>query len=200
MAGGEGTRLRPLTSNAPKPMLPLVNRPMMEHIVDLLRRHDIDEIVVTVAFMANSISTYFGDGSEFGVHMVYATEESPLGTAGSVRNAKEHLDERFEIEVAVRFGRFFASRFGLTIVVPLALVALGLGERLALEGGHFHARAGGLALAAIRADGVLAVGELATSDRACGFRLPGPSTASAARGPASTSTRPSCRAVRCRRR
>src|SRR5579862_488029 len=95
MAGGEGTRLRPLTSNAPKPMLPLVNRPMMEHVIDLLKRHGVDEIVVTVAFMANSIRTYFGDGSELGVHIVYATEESPLGTAGSVRNAMGHLDERF---------------------------------------------------------------------------------------------------------
>jgi len=95
MAGGEGTRLRPLTSNAPKPMLPLVNRPMMEHVIDLLRQHGFDEVVVTVAFMANTIRTYFGDGSEFGVSMVYATEESPLGTAGSVRNAREHLTERF---------------------------------------------------------------------------------------------------------
>jgi len=95
MAGGEGTRLRPLTSNAPKPMLPLVNRPMMEHIVDLLKHHGIDDIVVTVAFMANTIRNYFGDGSEFGVRMVYATEESPLGTAGSVRNAMDELDERF---------------------------------------------------------------------------------------------------------
>ena len=89
MAGGEGTRLRPLTSNAPKPMLPLVNRPMMEHIIDLLKTHGIDEIVVTVAFMANAIRNYFGDGSEFGVRMVYATEETPLGTAGSVRNAMD---------------------------------------------------------------------------------------------------------------
>ena len=95
MAGGEGTRLRPLTSNAPKPMLPLVNRPMMEHIVELLRTHGIEDIVVTVAFMANAISNYFGDGSEFGVRMVYATEESPLGTAGSVRNAMEQLDDTF---------------------------------------------------------------------------------------------------------
>lgn len=95
MAGGEGTRLRPLTSNAPKPMLPLVNRPMMEHIVDLLRSHDITDIVVTVAFMPNAIRNHFGDGSEFGVDIVYAAEESPLGTAGSVRNAMEHLDETF---------------------------------------------------------------------------------------------------------
>ena len=95
MAGGEGTRLRPLTSNAPKPMLPLVNKPMMEHVVGLLRRHGFDDIVVTVAFMANAIRTHFGDGSDFGVRMVYATEETPLGTAGSVGNAREHLDERF---------------------------------------------------------------------------------------------------------
>ncbi len=95
MAGGEGTRLRPLTSNQPKPMMPLVNRPMMEHIVLLLHQHGFDDIVVTVAFLANHIRTYFGDGSEFGVRMVYATEETPLGTAGSVRNAMDELDERF---------------------------------------------------------------------------------------------------------
>jgi mannose-1-phosphate guanylyltransferase/phosphomannomutase len=95
MAGGEGTRLRPLTSNSPKPMMPLVNRPMMEHVVELLRKHGFDEIVVTVAFMANVIRNYFGDGSEFGVKMVYASEDTPLGTAGSVRNAMEQLDDTF---------------------------------------------------------------------------------------------------------
>jgi len=95
MAGGEGTRLRPLTSNQPKPMLPMANRPMMEHVVELLRTHGFDDIVVTVAFMANAIRSYFDDGSEFGVRMVYATEETPLGTAGSVRNAQAQLDERF---------------------------------------------------------------------------------------------------------
>src|SRR5690606_39762192 len=65
LAGGEGTRLRPLTSNAPKPMLPIANRPMMEHVLNLLKRHGFDEVVVTVAFLANAIETYFGDGSEF---------------------------------------------------------------------------------------------------------------------------------------
>src|SRR5699024_7477151 len=97
MAGGEGTRLRPLTSNCPKPMLPLANRPMMEYVIDLLKRHGITEIVVTVAFLPNQIRDYFGDGSEFGVDIVYATEEEPLGTAGSVRNAMDHLDERFVV-------------------------------------------------------------------------------------------------------
>jgi len=96
MAGGEGTRLRPLTSNQPKPMMPLANRPMMEHIVRLLKQHGFEDIVVTVAFLANVIRNYFGDGSEFGVRMVYATDEHPLGTAGSVRNAMAELhDEAF---------------------------------------------------------------------------------------------------------
>ena len=95
MAGGEGTRLRPLTSNAPKPMLPIANRPMMEHVVALLKRHGFDEIVVTVAFLSNAIKTYFDDGSEFGVTITYADEAVPLGTAGSVANARELLDERF---------------------------------------------------------------------------------------------------------
>ena len=73
LAGGEGTRLRPLTSNQPKPMMPLVNRPMMEHVVRLLAGHGFDDIVVTVAFLANQIRDYFGDGSDLGVRMRYAT-------------------------------------------------------------------------------------------------------------------------------
>jgi mannose-1-phosphate guanylyltransferase/phosphomannomutase len=95
MAGGEGTRLRPLTANQPKPMLPMANAPMAEHVVNLLRRHGFEEIVVTVGFLASTIRTYFGDGSELGVRLVYATEETPLGTAGSVLNAIDELDDRF---------------------------------------------------------------------------------------------------------
>ncbi|MGI8983701.1 MAG: sugar phosphate nucleotidyltransferase [Acidimicrobiales bacterium] len=95
MAGGEGTRLRPLTSNQPKPLMPLANRPMMEHVVRLLKDHGFEDVVVTLAFLPQTIRTYFGDGAEFGVRMVYATEESPLGTAGSVRNARAELDDPF---------------------------------------------------------------------------------------------------------
>jgi mannose-1-phosphate guanylyltransferase/phosphomannomutase len=96
MAGGEGTRLRPLTSNNPKPLLPIADRPMMEHVINLLKQHGINDIVVTVAFMASSIQDYFGDGSEFGVAISYVDEPTPLGTAGSVRNAMELLsEERF---------------------------------------------------------------------------------------------------------
>ncbi|MGD9702691.1 MAG: sugar phosphate nucleotidyltransferase [Acidimicrobiia bacterium] len=95
MAGGEGSRLRPLTSNAPKPMLPIANRPMMEHVISLLRKHGFDEIVVTVAFLAPNIKTYFGDGREFGASISYSDEPIPLGTAGSVGNARRSLRERF---------------------------------------------------------------------------------------------------------
>lgn len=93
MAGGAGSRLRPLTSNQPKPMVPLANRPLMEHIIHLLRRHGFTDIVVTVQFLASMVRQYFGDGSDLGVQLTYATEDSPLGTAGSVKNAEEALSE-----------------------------------------------------------------------------------------------------------
>ena len=96
MAGGEGTRLRPMTANQPKPLLPVVGRPIMGHVLRLLKRHGFDETVVTVQFLASLVRTYFGDGDELGMHLSYATEETPLGTAGSVRNAEEALrDDSF---------------------------------------------------------------------------------------------------------
>jgi mannose-1-phosphate guanylyltransferase / phosphomannomutase len=91
MAGGEGTRLRPMTANQPKPLLPVANRPIMEHVLRLLRRHGFDETIVTVQFLAALVRNYFGDGEEFGMRLQYATEEMPLGTAGSVRNAEDEL-------------------------------------------------------------------------------------------------------------
>ncbi len=96
MAGGEGTRLRPMTANQPKPLLPVVNRPIMEHVLRLLKRHGLSETVVTVQFLAALIRNYFGDGEELGMSLQYATEEMPLGTAGSVKNAEAALrDDRF---------------------------------------------------------------------------------------------------------
>src|SRR3954453_9757026 len=95
MAGGEGGRLRPRTSSQQKARMPLASRPMMEPTIRLLKEPGFDDLVVTVAFMANNVRTYFGNGQEFGVRIQYATEETPLGTAGSVRNAKDELDERF---------------------------------------------------------------------------------------------------------
>jgi mannose-1-phosphate guanylyltransferase/phosphomannomutase len=93
MAGGEGTRLRPLTSNQPKPMVPIVGKPCMEHILELLKKHDFDEVIVTLAFLPQAIRSYFGDGDTLGLSIEYSVEESPLGTAGSVRLASDKLDD-----------------------------------------------------------------------------------------------------------
>src|SRR5919198_909694 len=95
MAGGEGTRLRPLTSNQPKPMVPIVGKPCMEHILELLRQHGFEEVVVTLAFMPQAIRSYFGNGEALGLTIEYSVEESPLGTAGSVRLASDRLDDTF---------------------------------------------------------------------------------------------------------
>src|SRR5581483_10644702 len=80
-----------MTANLPKPLLPVLGRPVMEHVLRLLKRHGMTDTVVTVQFLASLIRTYFGDGEELGVNIQYATEERPLGTAGSVKNAQDAL-------------------------------------------------------------------------------------------------------------
>ena len=95
MAGGEGSRLRPLTCARPKPMVPIMNRPCMEHILNLLRDHQVREIGVTLQYLPEEIQNYFGDGQQFGVSLHYFIEGQPLGTAGSVKNCASFLDETF---------------------------------------------------------------------------------------------------------
>lgn len=95
MAGGEGSRLRPLTIGRPKPMVPIAGKPVMEHILNLLKRHNITEVVVTVQYLASNIEDYFGNGSSFGMRITYSREDMPLGTAGSVKNAEDQLSEPF---------------------------------------------------------------------------------------------------------
>jgi mannose-1-phosphate guanylyltransferase / phosphomannomutase len=95
MAGGQGTRLRPLTSNQPKPMVPVVNKPTIQHILELVQRHGIDEVVMTLAFLPRHIRNQFGDGSNLGMHIDYTVEDVPAGTAGSIRLAKDLLTETF---------------------------------------------------------------------------------------------------------
>ena len=96
MAGGEGTRLRPLTSNQPKPMVSLCGKPCMEYILELLKRHGIEETVVTLMFLPKAIRDYFGDGSALGMSMQYSVEPAPAGTAGSVKLAEDALrDDTF---------------------------------------------------------------------------------------------------------
>jgi mannose-1-phosphate guanylyltransferase/phosphomannomutase len=95
MAGGEGTRLRPLTINRPKPMVSLVDRPVIQHIFELLKIHGITDVIITVQYLANAIQDYYGDGSAYGLTISYSLEEIPLGTAGSVKNAEHLLGEPF---------------------------------------------------------------------------------------------------------
>jgi mannose-1-phosphate guanylyltransferase / phosphomannomutase len=95
MAGGEGSRLRPLTLGRPKPMVPIVNQPVIAHIIDLLKKHGITDIVVTLQYRAEDIQDAFGDGRQQGVNIRYSVEELPLGTAGSVKLAEDMLNEPF---------------------------------------------------------------------------------------------------------
>lgn len=98
MAGGEGSRLRPITVNLPKPLVPVGNRPIMEHILELLKRHGVAEVVTTLHYLADEIQNHFGDGCEFGVSMTHSIEDIPLGTAGSVKQAELFLrDDTFVI-------------------------------------------------------------------------------------------------------
>ena len=116
MAGGEGSRLRPLTSQRPKPLVPVAGRPIMEHILLLLRRHQVREVIATIQYLGASIRNHFGDGSEYGVSLTYSVEDSPLGTAGSVKLVQDQLKEPFivisgdaltdiDLTAAVRFHR-----------------------------------------------------------------------------------------------
>ncbi|MGA7731619.1 MAG: mannose-1-phosphate guanyltransferase [Chloroflexia bacterium] len=95
MAGGEGSRLRPLTIRRPKPMVPVVDRPAIVHIIELLKRHGISEVVITLQYLGSVIQEHLGDGTALGVKINYTVEESPLGTAGSVRLGQQWLDDTF---------------------------------------------------------------------------------------------------------
>jgi mannose-1-phosphate guanylyltransferase len=95
LVGGEGLRLRPLTCNLPKPMVPIVNRPFLEHMVEHIKRHHIDEIILAICYLPDRIQSHFGDGSSFGVKLSYAVEQTPLGTGGAVKNSERFLNDTF---------------------------------------------------------------------------------------------------------
>ena len=95
MAGGEGSRLRPLTCDCPKPMMRLMDKPVMQYALELLRAHGITEIAATLGYLPDAISDYFGDGSDFGVNIEYFIEKTPMGTAGGVKQAERFLNETF---------------------------------------------------------------------------------------------------------
>lgn len=120
MAGGEGTRLRPLTCNVPKPMMSIMEKPVLQYTIELLKKHEIFDIGITLQYLPDEVMNYFGDGSDFGVNITYFIEEVPLGTAGSVKNAEDFLDDTFlvisgdaltdvDITEAINFHRAKAS-------------------------------------------------------------------------------------------
>ena len=95
LAGGEGTRLRPLTSTTPKPVIPLVERPFIAYMIEWLRGHGVDDVILSCGFMADGVRAVLGDGAGLGVRLRYVEEPEPLGTGGALRWAEELLDERF---------------------------------------------------------------------------------------------------------
>jgi mannose-1-phosphate guanylyltransferase len=97
MAGGKGTRLRPLTLVRPKPMIPLVNKPIIEYTVNKLKKSGFNDIIMTLNYMSTNIKNYFKDGSEFGMDIRYSVEKWPLGTGGSVKKAEKYIDDTFMV-------------------------------------------------------------------------------------------------------
>ena len=97
MAGGKGTRLRPLTLVRPKPMIPLVNNPIIEYTVNKLKKSGFNDIIMTLNYMSTNIKNYFKDGSEFGIDIRYSVEKWPLGTGGSVKKAEKYIDDTFMV-------------------------------------------------------------------------------------------------------
>jgi mannose-1-phosphate guanylyltransferase len=95
LAGGEGTRLRPLTSTMPKPVVPLVDRPFIAYMLEWLSRHGVDDVILSCGFMAEGVRRILGDGSRFGIRLRYIEEPRPLGTGGALKYAEKLLDQRF---------------------------------------------------------------------------------------------------------
>ena len=95
LAGGLGTRLQPYTTFIPKPMLPLGEKPLLEHLIDWLRKNGIKSIVLCVSYLKKTIEDYFEDGTRFGVNIEYAVANKPLATAGQLKTAEKFVDETF---------------------------------------------------------------------------------------------------------
>ena len=95
LAGGYGTRLRPLTDVTPKPLLPIKGRPTLEHAVLNFRRHGIRDVILSVSYKAEQVKQYFGDGDRFGMNIGYSVEAEPLGTGGAVKQAAANIREPF---------------------------------------------------------------------------------------------------------
>ncbi len=97
LVGGEGTRLRPLTCNIPKPMVPVVNCPFLEHTFAYLKRHNVDEVILAMGYLPHKIKEHFGDGKDYGIKLTYEVEDSPMGTGGAVKRLHHLLNDTFVV-------------------------------------------------------------------------------------------------------
>jgi mannose-1-phosphate guanylyltransferase len=127
LVGGEGTRLRPLTSTVPKPVVPLVDRPFVAYMLEWLARHGVDDVVMSCGFLATSVRNVLGDGSRYGVRLRFVEEPEPLGTAGALRYAERLLAERFlmlngDVLTDIDLGAQLAQHERTGAVGTLALV------------------------------------------------------------------------------
>ena len=137
MAGGRGTRLMPLTKDTPKPMIKLLDKPVMLYAVELLKKHGVTDIAATLGYLPEQIENYFGNGEQFGVKMTYFTEKTPLGTAGGVKNCASFLREdtfvvlsadgysEADLSAAIRYHK--AKRSVFTVVAKKVDDPVGLG-------------------------------------------------------------------------
>ena len=136
MAGGYGTRLLPLTKNEPKPMIKLIDKPVLEYVLELLKKHGITEAGLTLGYLPEKITDYFGDGSRFGMKLTYFYENTPLGTAGSVKSTRNFVDDDFlvisgdcytEIDLTKAIQFHYALNSPFTIVAQPHANPVGLG-------------------------------------------------------------------------
>lgn len=102
VAGGKGERLRPLTNKKPKPMIDIAGKPVVEHIIEFFNKSGIEDFIFSLCYLSDVISSYFGDGSRFGVKIkyIFEDEKQPLGTAGSILSARKFIDDTFIVTYA----------------------------------------------------------------------------------------------------
>ena len=136
LVGGEGTRLRPVTSRVPKPVAPVVERPFVAYILDNLARHGVERAVFSTGFLAEAIEAVIGDGAGYGLEVDYAVEDEPLGTAGAIANCEDKLDD----------GSFYVFNGDVLSDVDLSALAA-IAHRQGRHGHHLpHAGRGPAAL------------------------------------------------------
>ncbi|MFA5450052.1 MAG: nucleotidyltransferase family protein [Clostridia bacterium] len=139
MAGGKGSRLQPLTNDIPKPLVKIIDKPVMEHIIELLKKHGITDIGVTLGYKSEAITDWFGGGERYGVNLTYFVEKEPLGTAGSVKAAENFLSDEFlvisgdaytdiDLTKAIAFHKAKQSKFTLIATPHKSPVGLGVLE------------------------------------------------------------------------